>query len=98
MIGQIVAGDHRHLMAQFEILLQAGTPQIEITVFQACILQCISLIGNDERCRLRGIDDLDRSDLDLDITGRQVGILILTLDDLTMCAEHVFVAHLGDLV
>ena len=83
-----------HLRPQPDVSLQLVAPQVEPAVAQAQRLVDALLVELERQGR-RGRHDLERLDLELDLTGREIRVHELgrTGHDLTLGAQHELVAH-----
>ena len=72
----VVADELDGAVAQLDALAHRVAADVEVAVAQAQLLGGGDVIGDRERDRLGGIEDLDPQRLDLDLAGRQRGILL----------------------
>ena len=78
-----IANQDGHTMAQFEILTNSLTAQIEITILHTDIIAAIGIILNGERRCQTLAQHIQFLYQNLNITRRHLGILALTLANLT---------------
>ena len=74
MLVEVIAHGFGDLVADREIVLHARAAQIEIPVAQADRLVDIVVVGNDERRRLRAVEDLERLDAHFHVARAEFGI------------------------
>jgi len=92
VLDQIGPRFRRGLAPEQQILLDGGTPQVQVAVFQADVFGDLRLGVEEEGGRLRLVQDLEVVDHDLDVSGFQVGVLhaFRAGPNQTPDGEHVF--------
>ena len=78
------------LMTDPEGLLKRISSKVEITVLRTEFLTTIALILDSERRCIGLVEDLDFAEHDLDVSGRHLRVLALTLHHLTGYLKHPF--------
>ena len=68
-------------MAQFQVLTNAGTTQVQIAILHADIIATIGIVLNGKGRRLTLAQHIQFSAQNLDITRVHLGVLRLTLAD-----------------
>ena len=92
LFGEIVAGDAHDLGPREDVAHEVRAAQVEIAVLQSQLRLDVALFDDGERRGLRGREDFQRGDVDLDFPGRQVRVdrrLAAGTDD-AAGAEDVF--------
>ena len=83
----------RNLVPEFESLAQRVAAQVEVAVFRTEFLSAVADILNRERRGLCLVQDLEFSNFDFYVSGRHLGVLAGTLDDLSRGLHHEFTSE-----
>ena len=80
------------LVTDLERPLKRISTKVKVAVLCTEFLAAVALVLNCERWSIGLVEDLDFAERDLDISGRHLRVLALTLDDLSGNLKHPLAA------
>ncbi len=97
-VAEIVADQHRHAVAQFQVAAHRIATDIKVTILHAKVIAAVRLVFNSEGRCLGGVEDVEFLDVDLDFAGSDLGVLGGAFDDGAFDLEDVFASQTARLL
>ena len=91
---EVATDQLRHPVAEGEIAYHTGAADVEVAVLHPQLIPAIRLLLDREGRGLGGGEDIERVDIDLNVTGRHLGVLRGALHDGTYGLDHILTTDL----
>ena len=97
-VGEVVAHQHSHAVAHLEVAAHGVAAYVEVAVLHAEVVAAVALVLDGEGRHFGLVEDVEGSNLNLNLSGRYFGVLRAALDNLAGNLYHVFAPQLASLL
>ena len=81
------------LVTEHKRVLERVSSEVEVSVFGSDVITAVAFVFDGERRRYGLVQDIDRTEFDLDFAGIHLGVLALTLDYFAFCLDDEFASE-----